>query len=541
MPDPIKPRNTVKIKKRKVLDAYFASMKTENVAGEETKEDYKVKSGDTLDKIAKKKGTTVAKIIELNDNITEANKDDITVGQKIKLSKKSTKKKVTFERLNSANLGDEVYVIVKTDNLQDMLVGINVIQGKAKGILEKDKAIWLQQDGNDVRFPKNRVGKFGSDDENIANKDDFKDLAVIKIKLGSKDSTEQKKYTDALETLTDKKTKLHLLIDAHSENDITVIYNGRNPDKDGEPDDRTTPNYWLDFDGKWFELKEGCGIKITPEILKEIFPNSKEKRRKEVSKAINKYKCEFEINNIDRMAHFLGQIGTETAELNKLEEDYRYSAKIIYKIFLRKVLVPHPTKSKKQTFRYHDLIEGYDADLSVCTSYGHNRDVTDPIEVTEVDGLASWTYTEFNKLYTIKSDYIKSTTLFDYVYGCRMGNGNKATKDGSDYFGVGFIHLTGKSKYKMLHDTWKKKYPDDKKDFMGDDISLLKTDVDVAMKASMIIWVDKTKKTNKNADVGNTNKAITKVTLDVNGGDNGLEMRKKYTKKAYKVLNKIKK
>jgi len=41
-----------------------------------------------------------------------------------------------------------------------------------------------------------------------------------------------------------------LLVDAHSKNNITVIYNGRNPDKDGKPDDRTTPNYWLDMDGK---------------------------------------------------------------------------------------------------------------------------------------------------------------------------------------------------------------------------------------------------------------------------------------------------
>jgi len=49
---------------------------------------------------------------------------------------------------------------------------------------------------------------------------------------------------------------LFLIIDAHSKNGITVIYNGRNPDKDGEPDDRTTPNYWLDFDGKWFEIKK---------------------------------------------------------------------------------------------------------------------------------------------------------------------------------------------------------------------------------------------------------------------------------------------
>jgi len=89
-----------------------------------------------------------------------------------------------------------------------------------------------------------------------------------------------------------------LLISVTCQDGTPVIYNGRNPDKNGEPDPRTTPNYWLDMDDKWLELKNGCGIKITPKILKDIFPNSKKERRKEVAKAINKYKCEFEINNI---------------------------------------------------------------------------------------------------------------------------------------------------------------------------------------------------------------------------------------------------
>ncbi|MGG6229179.1 hypothetical protein [Tenacibaculum sp. SDUM215027] len=47
---------------------------------------------------------------------------------------------------------------------------------------------------------------------------------------------------------------MYLLVDAHTPNDIEVVYNGRNPDKDGEADQRTTPNQWLDIDSKWFEL-----------------------------------------------------------------------------------------------------------------------------------------------------------------------------------------------------------------------------------------------------------------------------------------------
>ncbi|CAA0223147.1 hypothetical protein NCIMB2158_410025 [Tenacibaculum maritimum] len=47
------------------------------------------------------------------------------------------------------------------------------------------------------------------------------------------------------------------MVDAHSPNNIKVAYNGTNPDKNGELDQRSTPNYWLDMDGNWFELKKG--------------------------------------------------------------------------------------------------------------------------------------------------------------------------------------------------------------------------------------------------------------------------------------------
>ncbi|MBL3658888.1 hypothetical protein [Fulvivirga sediminis] len=127
---------------------------------------------------------------------------------------------------------------------------------------------------------------------------------------------------------------------------------------------------------------------------------------------------------------------------------------------------------------------------------------------------------------------------FYYGSGCRLENGDKSTLDGSDYFGVGFIHMTGKGKYKKLHKVWNKRYPSDPKDFMGDDISLLKTDVDVAMKASMIVWIDDDKSTNLKADKGNADAVIESVTLDVNGGTNGLDLRNKYTKKAYQILDK---
>ncbi|WP_274639661.1 LysM peptidoglycan-binding domain-containing protein [Tenacibaculum larymnensis] len=542
----IKPSNTLKIRHHKVLDAYFAErINTPQYKSSDEKEPvkHKVVSGDTLSKIAKKYSTTVAKI-KADNGLTS---DTIYVGKTLSIGSQPKKEKigdkVTFKSLKSANLGDEVYVVVKTSNLANKKVWLNVNQGKEKGVVEKDTPMTLQHEGKELTRPEAIVGAYAKDDK-ITNKTDFKDWAIFKITLGGKDT---KKEREALDKLKGKKAFMYLLIDAHSPNNVKVVYNGKNPDKEGEPDKRNTPNYWLDIDGKWFELKKGCGIEITSEILKQIFPKSKSTRRKEVADAINKYKCEFEINNLDRMAHFLGQIGTETSQLNALKESYNYSAKNIYNTFLRKVLIKHPTNSKKYTFKYHDLIEGYDATLTCEYSspktsseknYGHKRDVEDPIEVTKKNGKASWSYDEFSELYSIKDEYIKDKKLFDYVYGCRMGNGKRSTEDGSDYFGVGFIHLTGKNKYKALHDKWNELYPNDKKDFMGDDISLLKTDVDVAMKASMIIWTHVQVGTNNEADKGNNKAAIIAVTKDVNGGTNGLNHREKFTKKAYEILKK---
>ena len=319
----IKPRNKVKIIKRKVLDAYFAEKRTEKVESKEsTTKNYTVKSGDDLTKIAKKKGTTVKKIIELNDDITEKNKDEIKAGQKIKLETKATKQKISFERIYKANLGDEVYVIVETHLLQDKIIGINVLQGVEKGIEEKNKAIHIQHGDKEGVYTKVKVGEYGKDDKTISNKDDFKDKAVFKIKLGYKDSKKQKTYSDALEKLTDKKTKLFLLIDAHTENDFIPIYNGRNPDKDGEPDPRTTPNYWLDMDDKWLELKklDCCKNNLTLEIIKKIATNATDKNIKNNLNGLNLAFKDSLINTCLRRVHFLAQVIHESGSFQYTRE-----------------------------------------------------------------------------------------------------------------------------------------------------------------------------------------------------------------------------
>ncbi|GFE03641.1 hypothetical protein SAMN05444344_2647 [Tenacibaculum mesophilum] len=159
---------------------------------------------------------------------------------------------MTFKSLKSANLGDEVYIVVKTSNLSNKKIWLNVKQGKAEEMkLEtEEKGLMLRHEKGTNTLAEGLVGAYAKDSK-ITNKDDFKDWAIFKVTLGGKDTKREK---EELDKLKDKKAFMYLLVDAHTPNGIKVVYNGTNPDKDGEPDQRTTPNRWLDMDGKWFEL-----------------------------------------------------------------------------------------------------------------------------------------------------------------------------------------------------------------------------------------------------------------------------------------------
>jgi hypothetical protein len=137
-------------------------------------------------------------------------------------------------------------------------------------------------------------------------------------------------------------------------------------------------------------------------------------------------------------------------------------------------------------------------------------------------------------LLRIKSKYLRSLTLFDVTYGCRMGNGDVTSKEGSKFLGKGFIHITGKNGYKAISVEWNKLYPKDTMQFHGKDIALLETNVEVALKASMIYW--KINNLNQYADKGTSPAIVEEIGVIVNGGNNGMDLRKKYTKLAVDKL-----
>ncbi|MBQ4819638.1 LysM peptidoglycan-binding domain-containing protein [Aquimarina sp. MMG016] len=244
----------IEVERKLIKDAYFAIRKDEAVyEGEEST--YTVVSGDTLGEIASEHNTTVAKIKADNGLSSTL----ITIGQELILSA-ATKKgdNISFEKINGAKVGDEVYILVETENAQDLDLKMNIKQGLEKGIVELDKELIVQQDEKNVAIIKSKVGNYFKDDENVLNKDDYKDWAIAKVILNPVDDDTTKKWNEDLDKLKDKKSKFYILVDGHSDNDFYITYHGRNPNDEGKPDHKTTPNYWLDIDGKWFEIEKAC-------------------------------------------------------------------------------------------------------------------------------------------------------------------------------------------------------------------------------------------------------------------------------------------
>ncbi|GHN00524.1 hypothetical protein WSM22_20130 [Cytophagales bacterium WSM2-2] len=282
-------------------------------------------------------------------------------------------------------------------------------------------------------------------------------------------------------------------------------------------------------------------FEITKEQLKAVFPNTDNKKIEDVVKAINENSLLFGITSKKRMSHFIGQIGAETGGLVKLKEEFNYTAKNVFDVFLKPNLRNNGLSTTGKTFWFCDLIEGYDCtSLDVCV--GTNQSMADcgtAIPVKLKDGKCAWAYVNFDSTYNVKTNYVADASLFDYVYGCRMDNGGKSTKDGSTYLGKGFIHITGKSGYKALSQEWNRLYPDDKKEFHGADISLLETDVTVAIKASLVFW--KLKNLNSLADEGTGQNTIDNIGKKVNGSGsdlpNGYPARRSYSKSAFDNLN----
>ncbi|WP_298311872.1 LysM domain-containing protein [uncultured Aquimarina sp.] len=266
-PNIFKSITPLSIVRPKVTKAYFADATIEEVeveseSGAEDDEKYVVESGDTLGAIATKKGTTVAAIIESDPIITTANQNSLNIGQEIILPStvpaKEKKQKITFKKVDTGNLGQEIYVVVETELLQGKTMAINIRQGKEKGIEEQDKNLMLKDDQGDYStMVKTTIG--GMCETEYLNKDDFTDQAIFKISIDTSNDDKKNAWIKAIEEAKDKKTLLYILADAHTlegQTELNIQYLGDT--EEGEIRGEKITNRWLDTDGQWFELKKGC-------------------------------------------------------------------------------------------------------------------------------------------------------------------------------------------------------------------------------------------------------------------------------------------
>jgi len=175
-------------------------------------------------------------------------------GEKITYQESNGGDKVHFDRIKSANIGEEVYLIVETQFFQSKKININILQGKEKVIADIDKPIEVIQNGSSVQKIECTVGEF-DEIKDAKNKDDFKDWAIAKITLKPNGETKLKEWEDAIEEC--EKALLYLLVDAHTPNaeydKLRIVYHGHTKDE-ADSEHENMMNYWLDVEEKWFEM-----------------------------------------------------------------------------------------------------------------------------------------------------------------------------------------------------------------------------------------------------------------------------------------------
>ncbi len=310
-----------------IIDAYFAKIRKEGGEKQAT-----VQKGEGLIALAKRLGTTQEKLKEMNVGKlkTWGSVQGFNADETITYEDEEGGSKVYFDKVGSKNIGQDVYLVVKTKHFQGRKIQLNIHQGKEKVIAEKDKLINITQNGKSVSLIESIVGEF-DEISNAENKDDFKDWAISKLTLKPSSDEQLKQWKDALEATTGKKTLLYLLVDAHSANTDydkkRIVYYGRNPDEDGNPDKNTIRNYWLDMEKKWFELKLNkcyCNRDLTVEEVKKLVDKDKlfdhkkcplpatVKTYEEFTKQLNATFNNYDINTCLRKAHFIAQTEAES-------------------------------------------------------------------------------------------------------------------------------------------------------------------------------------------------------------------------------------
>ncbi|WP_299114735.1 hypothetical protein, partial [uncultured Winogradskyella sp.] len=223
------------------------------------------------------------------------------------------------------------------------------------------------------------------------------------------------------------------------------------------------------------DLIEDDDCDTSKEDLKKVFPNISDTDALTLASVINNKGSDFGIDSNEKLWHFLAQAGHEVNGFNNgfgVEESLYY------------------TTAGRLKSVYRRYFKQNEAD-----TLGTKRD-------------ADSTYLQ------------NSSKVANYVYCCRMGNGNEASGDGYKYRGRGIFQLTGKTNYTNFKTWYNNKYDPDK-DFVANP-DLLKNNDTIAILSAL--WYYKKSVLDKITVDSIT--TVKKVTEKVNGGSNGLADRK---------------
>jgi putative chitinase len=218
---------------------------------------------------------------------------------------------------------------------------------------------------------------------------------------------------------------------------------------------------------------------LTAASLLDVFPNASLATRNKIANYVQIYGAYFGIDTKEKLQHFLGQIGGETAGLTQFGGEgmnYTNAARLVTTYPSKFTLTGEPGKVDPTPYLYNP------------------------------QGLAN------------------------FVYCCKYGNGDEASGDGWNYNGKGFMQLTWKANYDGYQEYltsiglgWM---------YVGPD-SLNSPDRLHAVLSAM--WYFKNKVLNKMTIDENT--SVKKVTRKINSGLKGLTERTQFFNKAKEKIN----
>ena len=215
------------------------------------------------------------------------------------------------------------------------------------------------------------------------------------------------------------------------------------------------------------------------EDLKKVFPNIPDNKAELLTKIINDKGQDFGITSDENLWHFLSQTGHETGGFNTLNvtEDLNYSVQNLLDNFSSRFSQTDTTKLDPDNYKY-------DAEK-----------------------------------------------LSNYVYCCRMGNGNEASGDGWKYRGRGIKQLTGKYNYTRFKNWYNNKYNPNIDPVSSPNI--ISSNDTLAILSGL--WYYKVRVVDKITIDSTT--SVNKVTYAINGGYNGKQSRINYFNKIKDSIN----